>query len=48
MTEVAFARHDLVEAAGAIGIALPKNIGDVVYSIRYRIALRGDRAYALS
>ena len=35
-TEVSFARDDLQIAAGELGIELPKNLGDVVYSIRYR------------
>ena len=34
--EVAFQRTDLVKTASALGIQLPKNLGDVVYSIRYR------------
>lgn len=35
-TEVSFERKDLESAASALGIELPKNLGDVVYSIRYR------------
>jgi hypothetical protein len=31
-----FARHDLSSSAQELGIDLPKNLGDVVYSIRYR------------
>jgi hypothetical protein len=31
-----FEREDLVSAARGLGLARPKNIGDVVYSIRYR------------
>jgi len=38
-TEVAFERDDIVTAAGELGIDLPKNLGDVVYSFRYRTAL---------
>lgn len=34
--EVAFERKDLEEAATKLGIVLPKNLGDVIYSIRYR------------
>lgn len=34
-----FGREDLVAAAEACGIGLPKNIGDVLYSVRYRIAM---------
>lgn len=33
---VEFKREDLVTASDALGIRLPKNLGDVVYSIRYR------------
>ncbi len=35
-TEIHFERNDLVEAAKALSMALPKNLGDVVYSVRYR------------
>lgn len=35
-TEIAFEREDLERAAEALGVKLPKNLGDVVYSIRYR------------
>lgn len=34
--EFAFERDDIPLAAKALGIELPKNLGDVVYSIRYR------------
>jgi len=34
--EVAFVRDDLVRTAKKLGIKLPKNLGDVVYSFRYR------------
>lgn len=34
--EIEFEREDLPRAAKALGIQLPKNLGDVVYSIRYR------------
>jgi len=37
--EIAFERDDLVKAAEQLGIKLPKNIGDVVYSFRYRANL---------
>jgi hypothetical protein len=33
---VPFGRDDLVRAAKKLGIVLPKNLGDVIYSIRYR------------
>ena len=35
-TEVEFEREDIVRAATELGIDLPKNLGDVVYSLRYR------------
>ena len=38
-TEIAFERTDIVEAAQKLGISLPKNLGDVVYSFRYRVDL---------
>ncbi len=34
--EILFDREDLPVAAESLGILLPKNLGDVVYSIRYR------------
>lgn len=37
--EVAFERDDIVACAHDLGIRLPKNLGDVVYSFRYRQAL---------
>ena len=37
--EVTFEREDLVRAATALHITLPKNIGDVIYSVRYRQSL---------
>lgn len=39
MKEIAFERDDLVNTAMELGIALPKNLGDVVYSFRYRSEL---------
>lgn len=36
-TELAFARSDLEDAAKSLKIDLPKNLGDVIYAIRYRI-----------
>lgn len=35
-TEIPWERGDLERAADDLGIQLPKNLGDVVYSIRYR------------
>jgi len=37
--EVAFRREELVAAAEALGESPPKNLGDVVYSLRYRVPL---------
>jgi len=34
--EVQFSRDDMIQAAQELQIALPKNIGDVLYSFRYR------------
>ncbi|MCX7723594.1 MAG: endonuclease [Verrucomicrobiae bacterium] len=36
---VPFRREQLIEAAEKLGIKLPKNIGDVIYSFRYRTRL---------
>lgn len=36
-TRVEWTREELSDAAEALGINLPKNLGDVVYAIRYRI-----------
>ena len=36
VTAIPFARQDIERAAVALGIELPKNIGDVLYAIRYR------------
>lgn len=37
--EVAFERADLVRTAQELGISLPKNLGDIVYTFRYRAHL---------
>lgn len=37
--EVCFEREELVAAAKKLEIKLPKNLGDVVYSVRYRVAM---------
>jgi hypothetical protein len=37
--EVRFSRDDIIAAAQALGVALPKNVGDVIYSFRYRVSL---------
>lgn len=39
MTEVRFHRDDLMSAAKSLKIVLPKNLGDVIYSMRYRTTL---------
>lgn len=36
MTELAFSREDIVRIARKVGVTLPKNLGDVIYSFRYR------------
>lgn len=40
-TEVPFHRDDIVTAAEELGLSIPKNLGDVVYSIRYRSPIPG-------
>ncbi len=37
--EIQFKRRDIEHVAAELGIELPKNLGDVVYSFRYRAAL---------
>lgn len=37
--EVPFERSAIVQASRELGIRLPKNLGDVLYSFRYRTAL---------
>jgi hypothetical protein len=39
MKSVAFEREDIAKAAKELRLALPKNIGDLVYSFRYRALL---------
>lgn len=39
LVEIDFDREDLPRAAEGLGIELPKNLGDVIYSIRYRMPL---------
>ncbi len=39
VTQVAFTREQIVVAAQQLGIKLPKNLGDVIYSFRYRVEL---------
>jgi len=35
-TEIPFVREEIEEAAKALAISVPRNLGDVVYSVRYR------------
>jgi hypothetical protein len=37
--EFEFDRSELVDVANEEGVALPKNLGDIVYSFRYRAEL---------
>jgi hypothetical protein len=37
--EILFEREDIVRVAKKLGIQLPKNLGDVIYSFRYRTPL---------
>ena len=37
--EFEFTREEFAEAAKALEIVLPKNLGDVIYSVRYRVEL---------
>ena len=39
MTELTFSREDIVRVAKKIGVKLPKNLGDLIYSFRYRAEL---------
>jgi len=39
MTEFEFDREEIETTAAALGIKLPKNLGDVIYSFRYRVDL---------
>jgi len=38
-TEIFFEREDIVRTASLLNIHLPKNLGDVIYSFRYRTNL---------
>ncbi len=38
-TKVPFERKDMVETAKRLNIDIPKNIGDIIYSFRYRVSL---------
>ena len=39
VTEFLFARQDIETKADNLNVKLPRNLGDVVYSVRYRTAL---------
>ena len=39
MTQIDFVREDIPLVAERLGITLPKNLGDVIYSMKYRTAL---------
>lgn len=39
MREIEFRRDDIETVAAELGIKLPKNLGDVLYSFRYRASL---------
>jgi hypothetical protein len=39
MNELNFSREDIVRTAKKMGVKLPKNLGDIVYSFRYRAEL---------
>jgi len=39
LREVEFSRSEIEQVADELGIKLPKNIGDIVYSFRYRTEL---------
>ena len=38
-TRIEFARDEIAEAAAALNLPLPKNLGDVIYAFRYRASL---------
>ena len=38
-SEVSFERSDIIQAAEQLAVQLPKNVGDVIYSFRYRTEL---------
>jgi hypothetical protein len=39
LTEIEFERQELIYTANKLGIDLPKNLGDIIYSFRYRTSL---------
>jgi hypothetical protein len=38
-TRIPFEREDMERAAKELGIKLPKNLGDVIYAVRYRVTM---------
>src|SRR5260370_33682882 len=42
MTQFEFSRDEFVEITKSLKIALPKNLGDTIYSFRFRTALPDD------
>ena len=38
-SSVEFTRQDIADAAKELGVELPKNLGDLVYTFRYRVDL---------
>jgi hypothetical protein len=39
MEELAFGRDEIIQSASDLGIQIPKNVGDVIYTFRYRAEL---------
>ena len=39
LTEISFERSEIIDVAAQLGVDLPKNLGDILYSFRYRTAL---------
>ena len=39
LTEIPFERSEIIDVAAQLGVELPKNLGDLLYSFRYRAAL---------
>jgi hypothetical protein len=44
--EVPFEREDIVRVAHRLGMDLPKNLGDVIYSFRYAVLCQSQCASA--
>lgn len=39
VTQISFTRDEIIKVAAELNVSLPKNLGDVIYSFRYRAAL---------